>query len=330
MQEVIREYLNNSKTGERQSYKNLTMVPLISPDFAALDYLLLDETLAAGLIEVAEVSTGGSVPELKVVNKSEKMILLLDGEELVGAKQNRIINTTILIATKSTTVIPVSCVEQGRWSYRSDRFYSEERVMSSDLRAKKVAQVYASLKNRGNYMADQGAIWDEIEAKASRLKAQSPSMAMSGIYEKETSSLREYTGHFQSVEEQTGAIFLINGVIAGLDAFGKHHTFAKVFTKLLQSYALDALDWYKPDRKHTGKEGIESAFLQNILAARMEARPSVALGTDLRFQSEAVIGSALIMEGHLLHLTAFERDDRIASGRMDSRMERPSKRRREI
>jgi hypothetical protein len=63
-----------------------------------------------------EVSRGGSVPELKVVNKSDRMLLILDGEGLVGAKQNRIVNTTILIAGNTTTVIPVSCVEQGRWS----------------------------------------------------------------------------------------------------------------------------------------------------------------------------------------------------------------------
>ena len=68
------------------------------------------------MIDGGEVSRGGSVPELKVVNKSDRMLLILDGEELVGAKQNRIVNTTILIAGNTATVIPVSCVEQGRWS----------------------------------------------------------------------------------------------------------------------------------------------------------------------------------------------------------------------
>jgi hypothetical protein len=58
----------------------------------------------------------------------------LAGEELVGSKQNRIVNTTMLIQAKSTPVIPVSCVEQGRWNYRSPRFSSEERIMSPALR----------------------------------------------------------------------------------------------------------------------------------------------------------------------------------------------------
>ena len=61
------------------------------------NYLLLDEVLAQGCIEIKEVSTQGTVPDLKVINTSPMMILILDGEELVGAKQNRIVNTTILI-----------------------------------------------------------------------------------------------------------------------------------------------------------------------------------------------------------------------------------------
>ena len=62
---------------------------------SGLEYLLLDEALSKNLMEVVELDNDGSVPELKVVNKSPEMILILDGEELVGAKQNRIVNTTI-------------------------------------------------------------------------------------------------------------------------------------------------------------------------------------------------------------------------------------------
>ena len=102
MQTVIESYLEQVKVGRKQSYKNLAMFPLLSTYSAPLDYLILDEALAEGLIEVVEVDEGGSVPELKVINKTPKMSLILDGEELVGAKQNRIVNTTILIQANTT------------------------------------------------------------------------------------------------------------------------------------------------------------------------------------------------------------------------------------
>lgn len=89
MQEVTRTYLEKAKIGRKQSYQNLAVFPLLSPYATALDYIMLDEALDRGLMEVAEVHESGSVPELKVVNKSSKMILILDGEELVGAKQKR-------------------------------------------------------------------------------------------------------------------------------------------------------------------------------------------------------------------------------------------------
>jgi hypothetical protein len=115
-----------------------------------LEYMLLDEALGAGLVEVTEVDNQGAVPNLKVHNKSPKMVLILDGEELVGAKQNRIVNTTILVAGNATVVIPVSCVEQGRWAYKTSQFYSEERMMPSRMRAMKAQQVQESVKAQGD------------------------------------------------------------------------------------------------------------------------------------------------------------------------------------
>jgi hypothetical protein len=65
------------------------------------------------VIEAAEVNETGSVPELKVINRSPEMVLLLDGEELVGAKQNRIVNITILSAkvwwAEGLAVIRAAC-----------------------------------------------------------------------------------------------------------------------------------------------------------------------------------------------------------------------------
>jgi len=160
------------------------------------------------------------------------MILILDGEELVGEKQNRIVNTTILIPADSTLVIPVSCVEQGRWSYESSMLSSKERIMSSNLRAMKSQQVNCSVREGGKFRSDQGALWEGISEKAKRHDAVSPSMAMGEIYEKEKPVLGEYVDSFRKTESQVGVVFMINGKIAGMDCFGKPETFSSVFKKL--------------------------------------------------------------------------------------------------
>lgn len=58
---------------------------------------MLDEALAEGLFEVREVDDGGSVNEILVINKTNYTVLLLDGEILAGAKQNRVLNAGVPI-----------------------------------------------------------------------------------------------------------------------------------------------------------------------------------------------------------------------------------------
>jgi len=188
MTEMIKNYLDEIQIGVEQSYKNLTIFPVLSDCVIPFDFLTLDEALSKNMIEVVEIDEGGSVPDLKVVNKADKMVLILDGEELVGAKQNRIVNATILIPGKETVVIPVSCVEEGRWSYDTERFHSEERIMAPTMRAMKAQQVNYSVRQSGDFRSDQGAIWNEISAKAVRRHAESDTMAMAEIYKKERKS----------------------------------------------------------------------------------------------------------------------------------------------
>ena len=104
------------------SYENLTVYPVHGKNGHQPVYLTLDVALEKKLIQVQEVSDRGSVPALKVTNQADQPVLFLDGEELIGSKQNRVLNLTVLIPAKSDVVIPVSCVEGGRWSYRSRAF----------------------------------------------------------------------------------------------------------------------------------------------------------------------------------------------------------------
>jgi hypothetical protein len=327
MDTVINNYLEQLKVGRKQSYKNLVLYPLLSTYSVGLEYLMLDEALGENLIEIVEKDSDGSVPELRVMNKSPKMILILDGEELVGAKQNRIVNTTILIQGNTMIVIPVSCVEHGRWSYDSPRFHSKERMMSSNLRAMKSEQVNFSRKTSGEFRSDQSAIWDSIAEKSARMGAASPTCAMAAMYDKERPTIEEYVKSYSMIDSQVGAVFMINGKVVGWDAFGKPGTFSKVFKKLLESYALDAIDWYESDREHKALRSEVTKFRKASLAAGTEGRPSVGLGTDFRMESKKVTGFALALDDQLLHISIFSRADSQSPHTADSRIERFSRRR---
>ena len=125
---TIASALDTLSIGTPQHFRHLTVFPLVHPTPRAPFYLTLDEALAQGTVQVTEVSKGGHVPELLLINRGDRPVLLIDGEELVGAKQNRVLNLTILATPHSELVIPVSCVEQGRWSAVSPAFCASPRV----------------------------------------------------------------------------------------------------------------------------------------------------------------------------------------------------------
>jgi len=328
MEKIIGDFLEQLKVGRKQSHKNLALYPLLSTYSINLDYLLLDEALSDNLIEVVEVSEGGSVPQLKVVNKAARMVLILDGEELVGAKQNRIVNTTILVDRKGTLVIPVSCVEHGRWSYNTSKFNSQNRMMSSNLRNIKCEHVNYSVRATGEFRSNQGAIWEGIAEKAARREVHSPSGAMAAIYDKERPSLEEYVKDFHLIDSQVGAIFMINGRVAGMDAFGRPDTFSKVFKKLLESYALDAIDWYEEGKEYKALKSEVTKFRRAADAAGSEGSPGVGLGTDFRIETRKVTGFAVVLNDQILHISVFAWQNGQHREQRPSRMARYTQRRR--
>jgi hypothetical protein len=113
MEKMIGDYLSSIELGNMQQYKNMAVFPLFTSLNHGPEYLTLKEALALGVLSVTEISEGGSVPELKAINKGDLPILLLDGEELAGAKQNRVLNTTILLKERSETVIPSPAPSRG-------------------------------------------------------------------------------------------------------------------------------------------------------------------------------------------------------------------------
>ena len=130
---------------------------------------------------------------------------------------------------------------------------------------------------------------------------------MAKIYEKDLPSLQEYLQHFSLIGYQVGAVFTINGEVVGMDAFGRPETFSKVFTKLVQSYALDAIDWIDGNKGDELSRDDVTDFKKGIFSCKMETHDSVGLGTDCRLESDKLTGFALALDGKVLHMSVFAR-----------------------
>jgi len=285
------------------AFQNLALAPLVADRDREAGYVVLDDALARGWVTVTEVGEGGSVPELKVVNRGDVAVLLLDGEELVGAKQNRVLNLTILVPPQHTTIIPVSCVESGRWRRASHEFGSASRTQFAEGRAAKMDQVTRSLKAHGTRRSDQQAVWSAIEEKSARLDAKSDTAAMAAMYEKLDHSLEDFIAAFPPVDLQVGAVFLVNGRLAGLELFDAPSTWRTLWPKLVRSYALDAIDRKQVRPPVTPSD--ERFLIDAVAASASAVFRAVGEGEDVRLSGRDVIGAALVARERAIHLCAF-------------------------
>ncbi len=301
--ETVFEALGEVTYAPAMTFHNLSLVPLVAAHEQAANYAVLDEALARGWIELTESSDGGQVHELNVVNSGDVAVLLLDGEELLGAKQNRVLNLTVLIPPRHSTVLPVSCVEAGRWRRTSSRFQASPRTQFAEGRAAKMQQVSDSLAASGGHRSNQQAMWQLIAQKSARLNAASDTSAMSAMFDKLGPSLDEFVAAFPALERQVGAIFLVNGRDAGLELFDAASTWRKLAPKLVRSYALDAIDRQQQD-VHASPTAAR-ALMQALLSSTPAVFPAVGEGEDVRLQSADLAGAALVAGGRAVHVSAF-------------------------
>ena len=296
--------------GPARTAGGLTVVPLVRQGGAPSPaYDILGKALANRSVEITEVSEGGSVPELLFRNAGLRPVLLLDGEELVGAKQNRVLNLTVLAPATAEIRIPVSCIEQGRWHWRSRNFEAANRSLYATARREKMSAVNRSMQRENSHRSDQSALWESISDKASRLGVRSATGAASDIYEDRMTVLDRMVTDLRPLPDQVGAAFAVGGEVIGAEIFDSAQTFADLLPKLIRSYGLDAIDRERSDATLPPAEGAAvEGLLKRLDLLPTFKRPGLGLGEDLRFEDERMVGAALTHEGRLVHLSVFTKD----------------------
>ena len=279
--------------GKQQKYNNIIVVPVLKDSTSKLDILDLKTGFEMGLVDVSECEHS-VVETIMVKNDATNPLILIDGEEVAGAKQNRIIGQTMLIPPKINMPIPVNCSEKGRWTYKSE-FKPSNYMANSETRLKKA---FASMGvSRGG---TQGAVWDSIDILQEKRNSFSNTSALRDNYEKNEKINTGYLEHFQIQDNQVGIIAVL-GRKVGVDIFSNPTLYKKYNDMILKSYIID--DVYK--KTHINDNLDFEAILDNINEKYFTKRNTIGLGQSYTIKSPDGFGSSLVYEDELIHANFF-------------------------
>jgi hypothetical protein len=297
--EPISRLLGNLVPGEPLAHGALTAIPLMGPLLAEPGWLTLAE--AGERARITEVSEEGRIPELRVTNAADQPLLLLDGEELVGARQNRVLNTTVLVGAHSELTVPVSCVEQGRWSYRDRQFSGGDASLYASIRRRKSEDVGRSIRAGQGHVSDQGAIWSELAARTREHQVASPTGAMRDFYAQHQAEMAAARAALAPGTGQVGVLVYLSGRWVGGDVLASPGLFARAWERLCPGYAADALG----ARAAAHLKPRPPALLRRLETCPVEPVRGVGLGTEYRLTGLRTTGAALVSDDRVAHLMMF-------------------------
>lgn len=304
----------------------LAVFPLIGDRVSSVRYVSFAEAVQRGAT-VKELGGGASVNDLVVHNPLDLPVLLYEGEEVLGAQQNRTFDVSVLVGATSVLQVPVSCVEAGRWDggRHHEAFAPAPQTANPRLRRMKNTQARASLAAGLGARAVQSEVWREVAETAGRHGVSSPTGAMHDVFERRRERLDRMVGAVEMHCNQVGMLAAIGGRFVVLDHVREAEAFASLHAPLVQGYALDALE--APDAAPPSVDDARD-FLELLLAAPYTSGPAVGLGEGLRFAFGGLAGAGLVCEGELVTLTAFADDPSTDGPATAGRIRQPSRRRR--
>ena len=294
------------------SYENLTVFPVVSSsEYDTSSFLTLEEGLSSGEVTVREQGAdviyrnrdgsrpavqnygGPSVNQLVLVNHGKRPLLLLAGELVSGGKQDRVIGKDRVVAPFGEPLpLNVFCVEHGRWSAGS-QFNAAKTIVHPSVREQaavkqKQADVWAAVT--GGSVAPRAANAPAPQVTTTELDAaiqgEAPTQSYSKIYESRrvSSSVEAVAGEIQrrfrketsglKGERVVGVVVAYGGEVAWSDIFASDELFNHYWSKLLRSYAVEAVA--RPTLREKASADDAREFLRRLTGREQtESEPGV-------------------------------------------------------
>jgi pSer/pThr/pTyr-binding forkhead associated (FHA) protein len=277
----------------------LMVYPLLRSSPGRVDYALPEEAMADGGLTVSEVSAEGRISELVVENRGQRRVLFIEGEELRGGKQNRILNTTVMVPAGGTITVPVSCVERGRWSTGTQTHMGTGSVSSAQIRHTVRSSVTRSLHDGRGHSSDQGSVWNDVRSQHDALGVTSRTDSMADTVTSCADRVATVQQALPYPEGSTGVLVAVGRRIVSLDLFDAPDTCRRVWDRLVTGLSLDGLMAGAEDGEPS-LDQISSLFARARAAAWVPVR-AVGDGAESRADFDGLAGSALIVDGVLVH-----------------------------
>jgi hypothetical protein len=330
------------------TYENISVFPVVSSyGQDTSSFLTLEEGLATGEVLVREQgseglarsrdgrpvyipqpTSGASVNQLVLINRSHRPLLLLAGELVSGGKQDRVIGKDRIIPAGAPPLpLDVFCVEHGRWT-GSAQFAAARTI------------VHPSVRERAAVDQKQAEVWDAVRegttAKAApaapppQISAHSIQGAIAGngrteayekIYESRAVGVsiddfvnelqRRFEGATSGLkgERVVGVVVAYGGDVAWSDIFASGDLFDHYWRKLLRSYAVEALT--RPSYRQAASRDNAYEFLRRLNGREVqETEPGVYRWREIKegqlaqIELEALQPKPITLHRLMLHRTS--------------------------
>ncbi|NPA43284.1 MAG: hypothetical protein GXO27_04575 [Chlorobi bacterium] len=315
---ILKEFAASLKFGPVWREGDMMVLTLIGPAYEEPVYITSDRAMERGCLTVTEVSEAGSVPRLAALNQCGLHVFMAEGEELKGAKQNRTLNTSLLLPPHKRTVIPVSCTEEGRWQYRGRRFGRTDSWIPASLRHLKSRELSRRLLRKEGFYSDQMKIWDHIR----RMEHMTPEMksnthALRDMIDARRARDQVRKEGFEPVRGQVGLAVFHRGRLLGADVITRPAVFGELFPKIMESYRLEIFlrthgkvpgdIWELEGRRYNPRaaRNMFKRLVELAVSGRLAAVKSPGDGIDIRMESTHAGGFALEYEGKIIHLSVY-------------------------
>jgi len=289
------------KVGEPARSGGLWFVPVFN-DGAGPDADMLEEGISSGATKVSEVGTGGIVGEIVVEHKGARRLLIIDGEVVMGAKQDRIFNASFIVDPGMTVHVPVSCVEHGRWhARRSYDFSASGQTLSSKAREKKLHSVAFMLSSHGLYDSDQHEVWNSVNEISSKHSVHSGTGSYSEVFRTRHHDVEEKLKELKVQDGQVGVIVVHGGKFVSFDLFGSPSLFCRGWKKVLRGVFTEIFNEVPAE---TSPAEIARKALEQLASVQALKTKAPGSGVTISGKKEKIAVQAICDGNELYHAYA--------------------------